>query len=93
MHLQAYSWNPSTLYLRPVLVLIDARREGATPIRLGLWYRIRQCYSTSRVAATHNRPQVRVHMPLNYHRYLLVNQWALHRSVSGLSSLQGSMPD
>lgn len=28
--------------------------------------------------------QVRVHMPSNYHRYLLVNQWALYRSASDL---------
>lgn len=26
--------------------------------------------------------QVRVHMPSNYHRYLLVNQWAVYRSAS-----------
>lgn len=37
--------------------------------------------------------EVRVHMPLNCCCYLLVSQWALHRSTSEFSSLQGSMPD
>lgn len=37
--------------------------------------------------------EVRVHMPLNYCCYLLVSQWALHRSASEFSSLQGRMPD
>lgn len=92
MYLQAYSENPSTLFLRPVLVLINARREGGKPMHLGLRYRIDSvtAYGSLLPTASHKSGSI---CPSNYRCYLLVSQWALHRNASDLLSLQGSMPD
>lgn len=87
MYLQAYLWNPSTLYLRPVLVLINARHGKKVASQS-----ISACATALTVLPTASHKCGSI-CPSNYHRYLLVNQWALHRSASDLLSLQGSMPD